>query len=129
MNITEFIINYWQYIVSGLVSACFLVVNIIQAARSHDQKKLKEAICRIPEIIRDVETIYAKADANCSTTTTISKSVYKKSTAESILMSVFGSAFVHKHIKVLDDAIEDILNTPQKKGGSCDGISKENEER
>lgn len=131
MKIFQFIIANLQYIVPALISCCFLVVNIIQAIRGRDTSKLKELICRIPEIIRDVETLYEKDREKVSTTTTaaISKSIYKKATAESILESVYGAAFVKKHIKVIDDAIEDILDTPQKKGGSNDGISKENEER
>ena len=136
MTFTQFIINYWQYILSGFISACFLVVNIIQAIRSHDKSKLKDAICRIPEVIRQVELLFGQRDQDAPLPPLLKGavrddlwSVGKKATAESLLRSLYGEKFVDKHISVIDDAIEDILNTPQKKGGSCDGISKENEER
>ena len=129
MSFGEFIITYWKYILSASISGCFLLVNIIQAIRTHDKSKLKDAICRIPEIIRKVEALSSVFFANSTTTTAEYKSAYKKATAESLLKAEYGEKFVMKYISVFDDAIEDILNTPQKKGGSNDGISKENEER
>lgn len=133
MNILDFIATYYKYIISAAISAVFLVVNIIQFVRTKDKNKLNEAICRIPEIIRIVEQIspnFSYPLENDSTTTTIAtKSIQKKATAESILISEFGSRFFKKYKTVFDDVIEDILNTPQKKGGSCDGISKKDEEK
>lgn len=135
MNFEQIIIHYWKYIVSAFISCCFFVVNIIQVIRSHSKSKLNEAICRIPEIIRDVEIIFGKRDSNLTAPllpgdlTADLWSLSKKTTALTVLKNEYGDAFVNKHIKVFDDAIEDILNTPQKKGGSNDGISKENEER
>lgn len=132
MSFEQFIITYWKYILSALISGCFLVVNIIQAIRNHDKTKLKEAICRIPEVIRQVEKIaniyFTYSETDLSTTTAAYKASYKKATAESLIISEYGKKFFEKHKSVFDDAIEDILNTPQKKGGS-DGISKENETR
>ena len=133
MTFTQFIITYWKYILSALISGCFLLVNIIQAIRSKDKSKLKDAICRIPEIIRKVEQLsdvfFLVPGCDSTTTTAEYKSAYKKATAEAMLKAEYGEKFVMKYISVFDDAIEDILNTPQKKGGSNDGISKENEER
>ena len=135
MSFGEFIITYWKYILSASISGCFLLVNIIQAIRTHDKSKLKDAICRIPEIIRIVEEMYGERGETplpplpngtiCADLWSLSK----KATAETLLKTQYGEKFVKKYISVFDDAIEDILNTPQKKGGSNDGISKENEER
>lgn len=128
MDFSTFIITYYKYIISAAVSAVFLVVNIIQFIRSHNKQKLNDAICRIPEIIRSVEKMYPGLVAilpDDSTTTTTRKSLIKKSTAESLLRNEFGEKFVNKYIRVFDDAIEDILNTPAKKGGTY--VSKEND--
>lgn len=129
MDFSTFLMTYYKYIISAVVSAVFLVVNIIQFVRSHDKKKLTEALCRLPEIIRSVEKMYPELSklANFdSTTTTTAKSLIKKATAESLLKNELGEKFFNKYIRVFDDAIEDILNTPAKKGGTY--VSKENEE-
>lgn len=133
MSFVQFIITYWKYILSAFVSGCFLVVNIIQAIRSHDKSKLKDAICRIPEIIRNCEEMWKNVPRigflDYTTATSVKNtSLLKKAAAETLLIEEFGQKFFKKYKSVFDDAIEDILNTPQKKGGS-DGISKENETR
>lgn len=130
-TILNYLINHLDFIISLCSAVAFLVVNIIQAVRSHDKSKLKEVILDIPNIIREVEQLYSKSCVDLlddSTTTTSVKSIYKKSMAESLLMTKYGEKFVNKHIGVLDDSIEDILNTPQKKGGSYE-LSKKDEER
>lgn len=123
MDFSTFVLTYYKYIISAFVSAVFLVVNIIQFIRSKDKKKLKDALCRLPEFIRFAEELadYLK----WSPTTATTKAAYKKSTVESMLSNEFGDKFVKKYIRVFDDAIEDILNTPAKKGGTY--VSKEND--
>ena len=134
MDFSTFIITYYKYIISAAVSAVFLVVNIIQFFRTRNKNKLKEAICRIPEIIREVEVLVQNIpEMNLDdsspyyTTTTRYKSMYKKATAESLLKNEFGEKFVNKYIGVLDECIEDVLNTPSKKGGTY--VQKEDEKR
>lgn len=133
MDFSTFIVTYYKYIISACVSAVFLVVNIIQFFRTRDKNKLKQAICRIPEIIRSVEVLFGtKPDeptplpllgATCADVWSVSK----KATAESLLINEFGKKFVHKYIGVLDECIEDVLNTPSKKGGTY--VQKEDETR
>lgn len=131
MSFTQFIIEYHKYIISACCCAVFLLVNIIQAIRTHNKNKLKEALCRLPDIIRQVEEMYADVDCssflNSTTTIATCKGVVKKATAESLLYQEFGTKFVKKYIGLFDDVIEDILNTPAKKGGTY-GVQKKNEE-
>lgn len=130
MDFSTFIVTYYKYIISACVSAVFLVVNIIQFFRTRNKNKLKDAICRIPEIIRSVEVMYpdlAGLMPDGSTTTTTRKSLVKKASAEALLKSEFGENFVNKYIGVLDECIEDVLNTPSKKGGTY--VQKEDEKR
>lgn len=129
MTFIQFIITYHKYIISAAISAVFLLVNIIQAVRTHDKSKLKDAICRIPDIIRQVEVMYPALKEilpNDSTTTATRKSLIKKATAESLIKNEVGEKFFNKYVSVFDNAIEDILNTPTKKGGTY--VQKENEE-
>lgn len=134
-TILNYLINHLDFIISLCSAVAFLVVNIIQAVRSHDKSKLKEVILDIPNIIREVEKL--STDDNgldysgyfaCTTTIAKNKSMFKKALSESLLIAKYGEKFVNKHIGVLDDSIEDILNTPQKKGGSYE-LSKKDEER
>lgn len=118
MDFSTFIMTYYKYIISACISGCFLLVNIIQAIRSNDKRKLNNAICRIPEIIRKVEELAGVYFSNSTTTTAEFKSAYKKATAESLIKNEVGDKFFIKYISVFDDAIEDILNTPAKKGGT-----------
>lgn len=130
MDFSTFIVTYYKYIISAAVSAVFLIVNIIQFFRTRNKNKLKEAICRIPEIIRCVEVMYpdlAGIMPDGSTTTPTRKSLVKKASAEALLKSEFGEKFVNKYIGVLDECIEDVLNTPSKKGGTY--VQKEDETR
>lgn len=129
MTFVQFIITYHKYIISVAISAVFLLVNIIQAVRTHDKSKLKNALCRIPDIIRQVEVMYPELKeilSNDSTTTATRKSLIKKATAESLIKNEVGEKFFNKYVSVFDNAIEDILNTPSKKGGSY--VQKENVE-
>ena len=93
-----------------------MLVNIINAIKNRDLKRLKEALLYIPEVISQVEKI---GQANPLS------GLEKKSMAETILKNRFGKLYV-KNGQLFDDAIEDILNTPQKKGDRVD-VSKKDE--
>lgn len=118
-TIYNYLINHLDFTISLCTSLVFLVVNIIQAVRYKDKEKLKEVISSLPEIIRIVENLSSIHEMSA---------IEKKASAESILMNQFGEKFIKKHIGVLDDSIEDILNTPAKKGGTYE-LSKKNEAR
>lgn len=127
-TILKYLYNHLDFVLSLCASVVFLIVNIIQAVRSHDKKKLKDAICRIPEIIRQVEVLFGKKTDDTplplppEVLSADLWSVSKKSTAEAMLKNIYGDKFFNKYIKELDIAIEDILNTPQKKGEKADVI-------
>lgn len=116
-TILTFIEAHWTLISSLTFSLISFVVNIILFVQSKEKSKLKDALAFVPEIIRSVEQLntYRKMD-----------SVEKKAAAESLIISKYGEKFAKKYIALFDAAIEDVLNTPAKKGEFRDGISKEN---
>ena len=112
-TITTFIQNHVEFIVSVVFSLLCLVGNVVQFIEYLKQGKVQEAINSLPEVIRAVEDVYKTQFGNTP------GSNYKKAMAESLLDARFGSTY-RKNKKMFDDALEDILNTPQKKGGSVD---------
>lgn len=110
MEILNFVITNIQYIISGFVSACFFVVNIILAIKNKSKRKLKEALLYLPQVISNIEILSRKTPLN---------SIEKKAMAEVLLKERYGKLYI-KNSEMFDDAIEDILKTPQKKGGSSD---------
>lgn len=110
-KIVCFLFNNYQLVISSCSALAFFIVNIIQAIKNKDKRKLNDALLQLPQVIRDVETCI-KGDA-----------IQKKAAAESLCFARFGNVY-RKNIKLFDDAIEDILNTPQKKGGSLDVSQK-----
>lgn len=119
-TILNFVENHLSLLCSLLSAVIFLIVNIILAIRHKSLGKLKEALTSVPEIIRLVEQLGSVRKLS---------SIEKKASAESILYTRYGEKFIKKYIAQFDAAIEDVLNTPAKKGDFRDGISKENEER
>lgn len=120
--IVDFIKANPKLIISVCLGLVFLVVNIIQAFRSKSVSKLKDALLKLPEVISSVESAYKSFEGPKDI-----KSVMKKSASECALIALFGADFFYKHKKLFDDAIEDILSTPQK-GGQVD-VSQKNEEK
>lgn len=116
-TIATFFENNLDLVISIVISLGFFVVNIIQAIRTKDKSKLIEALDSVPQVIRQVEQISSIKKLSA---------LEKKAAAESILYNHFGKKFVDKHITEFDIAIEDVLDTPAKKGGSY--VSQENEE-
>lgn len=116
--IINFMLDNLSLLISMVSALIFLIVNIILAIRNHDKSKLKQALLYLPEVISNIETLSRKQPLN---------SLEKKAMAEVLLSQRFGRLY-KKNYQLFDVAIEDILNTPQKKGGSSD-VSKENEKR
>lgn len=115
LSILKILLSNIDLLISVAVSLVFLIVNIILAIKNKDKSKLKEALLCVPQVISNVEAISKKVHMD---------SIEKKAMAEVLLKEHFGSIYT-KNYQLFDDAIEDILSTPQKKGGS-DDVSKEN---
>ena len=114
-KIINYIISNIDLLCTAVTALAFFIFNIILAIKNKDKKKLQEALLSLPEVICQVE-----AASKCFGDF---ESIHKKAMAEVILKEKFGKLYM-KNSVLFDDAIEDILTTPQKKGVSVD-VSKE----
>lgn len=112
----QFLLNNIDITITTVLSLAFLIVNIILAIKNKDKSMLKDALLKLPEVILEIEEV-SKGQSFSS--------LQKKSMAEALLKVRYGKIY-QKNYQLFDDAIEDILKTPQKKGGSSD-VSKESQ--
>lgn len=112
-KIAQWLLYNYKLVVSACSALAFFIVNIILAIKNHDKKRLNDALQYLPEVISNIEILARKTSLS---------SIEKKAMAEVLLSERFGRLY-KKNIKLFDDAIEDILSTPQKKGGFSD-VSK-----
>lgn len=115
-SIIQFLLNNIDITITTVLSLAFLIVNIILAIKNKDKSMLKDALLKLPEVILEIEEV-SKGQSFSS--------LQKKSMAEALLNVRYGKIY-QKNYQLFDDAIEDILKTPQKKGGSSD-VSKESQ--
>lgn len=126
MNLSTFcdyLIENYGFVIAIAFGIVFLIVNIIQAFRTHNISLIKEALRTLPQVISAVEFQIENSEWSLG----LKKGQIKKEMVIDHLCKKYGRLYL-KNKKVFDDAIEDILKTPQKKGGSID-VSQKNEEK
>lgn len=122
-TISTFIKDNYSFLISVVISVVFLIVNIIQAIRTHNISLIKDALRSLPQVISAVEFQIENSEWSLGS----KKGQIKKELVIDYLCKTYGRLYL-KNKMVFDDAIEDILKTPQKKGGSID-VSQKNEEK